>query len=301
MKFLISVLILTTSFLVKLQAQESNILFVIKDNGDSLAVVRGTVKLAQSTNSKGIDHFFISINDKWTSLAPHSYDLKNFLSQILPDFEKAISKKKIHYNLASLGNTISEYNEFIDPNFRKFGSFKFPAQTKIGIFGSIGSSLLDIQTYATPFERSTSKTIGIGTHFQSSRIFSIRLLLAYSQIEWKDESWDFKLKTINLSPLANVRFYDSKLIKLSASAGFNLNMDIASRIEGPIFTPAPLGLGRLGLGYDFQLHCFFGRHFETFISYQIMNNQRSQNLAPTFDRAVGFNTNEFRLGVFYFL
>lgn len=278
---------------------------ISSDNQNKLVeiILNGDVKLARSISSKRVKKFYLQTNQEWISLNPYSNNLKQELSKLLPDFNRVIKKKKVHYDLVSLSKVISKYNEYKDSSYKRIGAFQYTDRIKSGVFGSIGSRMINIEDYPEKLGSSINTTFGIGTHFQYNRLFSFWFQLGFSQNSWENEDWDIKLRTLDFTPLLSTQLYHKlNRFKLSAAIGLNMNLDISSQITGPEFNGEIVGLDGFSFGYDFQLHGSFGQRFNAFVSYQIMPKQRTENYEfVVFERFVKFDTNQFRLGLFYFL
>jgi len=280
-------------------------IFSSSDSEHKLAkvVVRGTVKLAEATSSKGFEKFYILVDGQWINLDPHAFELKEYLSALLPDFEEAVKNKKVHYDLASLGKAIAKYNEFKDPTFKVAGAFRFKSSVKGGVYGTLGSSIISIRNFDGDLGRSLNHvSFGAGMNFQFSRLFSTRLRIGYDRSNWSTDEWDIKLRTFRCTPLLSARLYQkSRFFKLSASAGLSFNFDTNSKIIGPFQNDQPVGLGRVGLGYEFQLHSLFREHFEVFAAYQFLKDQQTTPLGVTDSKdVILFNTNQIKLGAFFY-
>ncbi len=287
------------------QSRKQSII-VSPDNQSKLVsiVLSNNISLARSTSLNRTDMFYILINKEWIRLDPRSKNLKPQLLKLIPDFGEAKTEKNIYYDLVSIGEAISRYNEFKEPGYKKIGKFHFQNRVKVGAFGSIGLASLNINDFDVNLGVTTSTTFGIGTHIQYSRLISTLIQLGFSQNNWKGENFDIKLKTLDLTPLICIPLYNkSNFIKAYAASGFIVKIDIASQLKSPEFKTAPsIGLAGLNFGYDFQLHSSFGEKFDIFASYQHMPKISSKNyelLSP--GKTLKFKTNIFRLGFLYYL
>ncbi len=266
-------------------------------------IARGHVQLAHSFSQEGKEKFYLFANEQWISLDPNASNLKDYLSELLPDFNEAVNAKKIHYDAPSLGNAITKYNEFKDPSIKTVGTFKYTERSKFGVFGTIGFNTVTTSDFPIEFkESSLSATVGFGFHHQYNRLFSLRAFLGYTQSSWENDNMEIKLKTLNFNPLIDVQLYNNlDNLKISAAAGFNFRFDVASKISAPPITDETVGLAKLGPGYDFQIHASFDNNSDFFISYQVMTKQRTENFESYNGQFIKFKTNQFRLGAVIYL
>jgi len=276
------------------------------DNSEKLVkiVLQGKVKLAtaKSAENRSDDNFFILSNGKWTLLDSKSKNLKKQIAGILPQFNQAVKDKKLYYDLSSLGNAISEYNEYMNPGYRRRGSFRYSDGLKVFLYGSLGSSSVNLKENDVDFSGSLTPSFGIGGQVYYSRYFSFMTQIGYTQSKFEATNWLFDLKTLDITPLLGVQVYDNPgQLKITALAGFNLNIDLASKlyIEGIFESKKLRGLSG---GYDFQIHTMYKDRLSLILSYQIMPSQKSESFSTgIFNEHVIFSTNQLRLGVAFYL
>lgn len=266
-------------------------------------ILRGNITLAKSISSKRDEIFYIKFEENWLRLDHTSTNLKKQLSEFVPDFDKTISDKKIHYDLVSLGEVISRYNEHKNPSYKRVGKFKFQERIKIGVYGSFGLDKINIENPNATLDATTSVAFGMGANFQYSRKISFLILCGYSRNYWKNENWDIELKTLDLTPLISTQLYNkSNYFKLNAAVGFNANIELASNLTSTEFNSTkPIGLRGFSLGYDFRLYSSFGNSFDLFASYQIMPKRKTQKFdIINSEKYLMFNTSIIQFGIQYY-
>ena len=277
-----------------------------KSNASKLVTVllRGDIILAKSKSLNGKEMYYINYKEDWIKLDHTSTNLRDQISELIPDFQITNDSKKIHYNIVSLGDAISKYNEYKDPNSIRVGKFKFNGRNKIGVYGVLGMGKININNSSTEFNTTVSTGIGLSAKLQYSRLVTLLVQSSYSNENWKNENWDIKLKTLNLTPLISIQLYNkSNYFKLSGAFGLNANIDLASKFTSlKSNNIRSFGLSGVGLGYDFQLHSSFGENFDMFASYLIMPKRNSENYGIAISNNIlTFRTTTIKFGIIYYL
>ena len=277
-------------------------IFIPKENHHKLVqiLLRGKYKLAKSYSAEGDEKFYLLVDTEWHSLDAHAFNLNERLTTLLPDIDQFIGNKKTHYNARSLGKVMAEYSKLKDPGYRIVGYPDYTDRFKLGGLGSIGLSTVDINNVGSAnFGTSLGFNLGLGAEISYSRLFSVKIQLAYSQNKWDNGLEIFKLKTTNFTPLLSCEFFrPSRNFGLSVSVGpniilaKNLSIDAVNDNANLLVKLTPINLG-----YDFQLGASIGRNLEAFLSYQT-NSIKSQQRGVG-SRDVNLKLNAFRAGVIY--
>ena len=264
-------------------------------------VVAGPIFLGSSVKENGKDGYYLKKDDKWYDLEPHRKNLKKHISTLVADFDKAVSKKRIPYDLHALGTAISSYNAYKDPIYTKRSKFEIRHDKRFGLTASTGLSLLTFQN-GLPTETSSSLySIGLASNIEYNRVFGFNMQLVYTNALWNTSpDYTFELNTLQFSPMvqtllfSNYKNFDAKL-----GAGLNFNVDLNSEIDFPTLSLNPVSLKLFSVGYHIQLTTTYNKIWNLFLAYQLNPNLITQNIGIADDSFLTFNIQSYKVGAMF--
>ncbi len=160
-------------------------------------ILIGPLTLGESKNSKGETIFFLKKVDKqgYVCLEEYKFKLNDFISSYLADYQefKLMYRKKIYYNTKSLGEFVSAYNEYQNPELYRYTKFKNTEALQIGSYISLNlMSTINNDDFSKIF---IFNTFALGmlleNSYSNNLVLNFKTLFNSSRISTKEDKFTF--------------------------------------------------------------------------------------------------------------
>jgi hypothetical protein len=163
-----------------------------------------------------------------------------------------------------------------------FVKFKNKEHVHLGINASLGMYRVDFEELVDDNNTRFFYYFGFEPRFVYSKYVSLNLPLSYLAFNEKNNSFDFKMRAIQLSPTVYINFFNWKLIEFSAGISGGLHYNLGSYF---FYDEHHVKLKPLAFGYGISINALYNNKIALGARFMDFKFNSEQLLLTDIDRA----------------